>query len=172
MSIRFPLWTALVFAGMFWLIQFMLRRHIRTWALLCFPATVLHEFAHGLVGFILGAQPATFNLWPKRVSTTAWRLGYVSFTRLTRLRAGAVALAPLLWVWPLLYLPHGSIALPRSVSLEYSALIGAAIVWIGLAVAPSKSDWQLAAKNPLSALLFCALWGFVTYKLLAFRLVL
>ncbi len=172
MKINVPLWSALVFAGLFWLIQYGLRHRVRTWALLCFPATVLHEFAHGLVGFILGAQPATFDLWPKRVSATAWRLGYVSFTRLTRWRAGAVALAPLLWVWPLLLINNAAIVLPKSVSVGHSAMIGAGIVWTWLAVAPSKNDWQLAIKNPLGAMLFCALWAFVVYKLFAFRLML
>jgi hypothetical protein len=55
---------------------------------------VLHEFAHLLVGTVLRAGPAGFSLLPHREGRY-WRLGSVSFARITPLNAVPVALAPL-----------------------------------------------------------------------------
>jgi hypothetical protein len=166
-SISVPLWTAALFAALFWLIQFLLRHHVRLWAALCLPATLLHELAHGVVGLVLMAQPTQFNLWPKRVSQSAWRLGYVGFNRLRWWNAGAVGLAPLLWVLALIALRFEWQYTPKTIGLGQSALIGAALVWTWLAVAPSKSDWTLALKNPFSSLVFVGLWLAAVDKLLA-----
>ncbi len=170
-----PLWSALLFAAAFWLLQYKLKRHVRLWSLVCFPSTLLHEFAHGLVGLFLGAKPASFSLWPKRVSATGWRLGYVSFSNLRWWNAGPVGLAPLLWALPLVGLVGRWSALQvqySSVSLRTSALVGASVVWAWLAIAPSASDWQLAAKNWLGAAVFMTTWAAMLYCLLTFRLVL
>jgi hypothetical protein len=167
-----PFWVVGVLACLLWLVQWRLKRHIRIRALLCLPATVLHELAHGLVGLVLGAAPSTVNLWPKRVSQTAWRLGYVGFRRLNFWNAGAIALAPLLWLVALISLAHLWQPLMRPLAVKNSLLLAASLVWIALAVTPSKSDWVLAVKNPLSAGLFLLLWAAGLYWLLAFRLVL
>jgi hypothetical protein len=55
---------------------------------------ILHESAHLLVGFLLRAGPTGVSLVPRR-DGTSWRLGSVSFRRLTPLNAVPVALAPL-----------------------------------------------------------------------------
>ena len=56
--------------------------------------TILHETAHLLVGVLFRAKPTGFSLVPRRQGRP-WRLGSVSFTRITPLNAVPVALAPL-----------------------------------------------------------------------------
>src|SRR6266540_330209 len=55
---------------------------------------ILHELAHLLVGIILGAEPKGMTFIPHREGNR-WRLGSVSFSRITALNAVPVALAPL-----------------------------------------------------------------------------
>ena len=55
---------------------------------------ILHELAHLLVGLLFRARPAGFSLLPCRVGNY-WRLGSVSFARITAVNAVPVALAPL-----------------------------------------------------------------------------
>lgn len=55
---------------------------------------ILHELAHLLVGTVLGAGPRGMTLVPRR-DGSGWRLGSVSFSRITALNAVPVALAPL-----------------------------------------------------------------------------
>lgn len=55
---------------------------------------VLHEMAHLLVGAVLGAGPRGMTLVPRREGN-GWRLGSVSFSRITAFNAVPVALAPL-----------------------------------------------------------------------------
>src|SRR5262249_33851481 len=47
-------------------------------ALLALPGTIAHEFMHLIVGFVLGAKPRGFSVWPKPRGR-AWELGSVSF---------------------------------------------------------------------------------------------
>ncbi len=155
-----PSWSIAVFTGVAWLIQRAAKRFVRLWAALTLPATVLHEFAHWLVGYCLAAQPVNFSLWPKRVSATSWRLGAVGFTRLRWWNGGAVALAPLLWVLVLTAIFKKAPQLPQLLNLKIACLAGFGIVWLWIAVAPSRSDWALAVENWFSALLFLGLWVF------------
>ena len=55
---------------------------------------VLHELAHLLVGTLLRAGPTGFSLLPHREGRY-WRLGSVSFARITPFNAVPVAFAPL-----------------------------------------------------------------------------
>lgn len=57
--------------------------------------TWLHEVSHYVVGFVLGAKPVSFSLWPKR-DGNRWVLGYVGFTGLNIWNSAFVAFAPLL----------------------------------------------------------------------------
>ena len=54
----------------------------------------LHELAHLLVGLLFRARPVGFSLFPRREGHY-WRLGSVSFARITAVNAVPVALAPL-----------------------------------------------------------------------------
>jgi hypothetical protein len=55
---------------------------------------ILHELAHLLAGIMFRAGPAGISLVPRR-DGAHWRLGSVSFTRITAVNAVPVALAPL-----------------------------------------------------------------------------
>lgn len=157
-----PRWTIAAFAAAFWLLQRVLRRSVRLWALLTLPATVLHESAHALVGLLSAARPSSWSLWPRRVGATSWRLGYVGFTNLRWWNGGAVALAPLGWALALValyrYAPIATMV-PTALPLGASLFCGAGLVWVGIAVAPGRSDWLLAGRHWPSALAFLAAWA-------------
>ena len=55
---------------------------------------ILHELAHLLVGLLCRAHPTAVSLLPHRVGPK-WRLGSVTFRRITPFNAMPVALAPL-----------------------------------------------------------------------------
>lgn len=55
---------------------------------------MLHELAHLLAGLIFRAQPTGMSLIPRRAGNL-WKLGSVSFNRITAFNAMPVALAPL-----------------------------------------------------------------------------
>jgi hypothetical protein len=55
---------------------------------------ILHELAHLLAGVVFRARPAGMSLVPHR-DGNGWRLGSVSFRRITAVNAVPVALAPL-----------------------------------------------------------------------------
>lgn len=63
-------------------------------AVLGIAGTWLHEMMHLMYGFLLGAKPVSFSLWPKRVGNT-WIFGSVGFTGLNIWNSGFVAFAPL-----------------------------------------------------------------------------
>lgn len=79
-----------------WLIVMRSTRHSK-WqlAMISLPGTVMHETLHGLVGWVLFAQPRSFSIFPKRQGNT-WVLGSVSFANLNIWNAAPVAFAPLL----------------------------------------------------------------------------
>lgn len=166
-DLELPRWTILPFAGAFWLLQYRLRGHIRLWALLTFPATLLHELSHALVGLVTFARPASFSLWPKRVGFSSWRLGYVGFLNLRWWNSGAVAMAPLAWLVVLAALARSVPQVPPRVTLQSSVLIGATLVWIWIAVAPGKTDWKLARENWLSALVFLLVCAAAIHRMIA-----
>lgn len=165
-AIELPRWSALVFAAIAWWIQHALRRHVRLWAVLTLPATFLHELAHGVVGLLTGARPSSFNLLPRRVDSTRWRLGYVGFLRLRWWNGGAVALAPLLWALVIVALFTHLAVVPPALSLGASIAAGVIIVWTLIAIAPGLTDWTLAARCWPSAIVFLAAWGASLYTLL------
>jgi hypothetical protein len=166
LATEIPNWTIAIFAVLFWLIQYWLRHYVRLWALITLPATMLHEFAHATVGLATFAAPSSFNLLPKRVSATAWRLGYVGFTNLRWWNGGPIALAPLMWIIVLVILARYVPSLPTVLSLQTSLLMGIGLVWLWIAVAPSSSDWTLAGQYWPSAIVYLIALSSVLYWLL------
>jgi hypothetical protein len=158
-----PIWSLAILAIVFWLIQNSLKRFLRLWALITLPATLLHELAHLGVGMALGAQPSSFSLWPKKVGTSAWRLGYVGFTSMRWWNGGAVAIAPLLWVIPLAAIARYFPSLPAQLSLQHCLAAAVGIVWLLIALSPSRSDWRLAVQYWPSALVLLAVWTLALY---------
>ena len=165
LDLELPSWSALVIAAAFWLLQRAVRNWVRLWALLTFPATVLHEFAHALLGYLLAARPRSLNLWPKRVSASSWRLGYVGFTNLRWWNGGAVAMAPLLWLLVIVTLLRYAPEVPGHLPLKLLILLGVGLVWLWIAVAPGRTDWTLAREYWPSAIVFMVLLGAALFVL-------
>jgi hypothetical protein len=151
----------------FWLFQHSLKPTIRTWALLTLPATFLHELAHWIVGATLQANPTAMSLWPKKLGSRSWRLGYVSFTDLRWWNAGPVALAPMIWFVLIVALFKHLPALPAMLTIAQSLWLGQGLVWLWIAVAPGRSDWSLAWKNPISSIAFLSIWAITIFWLFA-----
>jgi hypothetical protein len=165
LDIELPNWTVVVFAAMFWLIQHRLRRFVRLWAFVTLPATLLHELAHALIGFVTSAKPSSINLWPTRVGATTWRLGYVGFLNLRWWNGGAVAMAPLAWLLVIAGLVRYVPEVPPTLALQVSASLGVGLVWLWIAVAPGRSDWTLARQYWPSAMVFLTILGYGLYFL-------
>lgn len=166
LKLQTPSWSVAISFVMIWLALHWLQRAVRLWALLTLPATALHEFAHGLVGLLLGARPSSFNLLPKRVSKSSWRLGYVGFTRLRWWNGGAIALAPLLWFLLITALARQAPNIPPAVTLQVNLMLAITLAWLVVAVAPSRTDWQLALQYWPSAIAFLIAWLAAIYRLL------
>jgi hypothetical protein len=85
--------SALAFA-IFWILR-LSHNSPRMQALVWWPATVLHELSHFLVGYVLLAKPVGFSVFPARYKPgTPWQLGHVSFARLRWWNQLPVGLAP------------------------------------------------------------------------------
>ncbi len=166
LDIEVPRLAALVFALLAFALQHALRRRVLLWAILTLPATLLHELAHLAVGLVTGARPSSFNLLPRRIDATRWRLGYVGFTRLRWWNGGAVALAPLAGLPVLGLLARPVASVPATLTLAASAATGVVIVWMLIAIAPGLTDWTLAARCWPSAIVFLTAWGGALYLLL------
>jgi hypothetical protein len=163
LAMQVPVWATAILFVIFWFCLSALSRFVRLWAFLTLPATFLHELSHGFVGLLLGAQPSSISLWPKKVTGTAWRLGYVGFTRLRWWNGGAVTLAPLLWLLLLGVLVKklalATTLLGAPLTLKTSVLLSIALVWLTIAVTPSRSDWRQALTYWPSAMAFLAFWA-------------
>jgi hypothetical protein len=166
LNLQTPGWSVAISFALIWLAFHWLQRAVRLWALLTFPATLLHEFAHGIVGLLLGARSSSFNLWPKKVSKSSWRLGYVGFTRLRWWNGGAIALAPLVWLVLLTTLARHAPNIPSTVTLQVNLMLATTLVWLVVAVAPSRTDWRLALQYWPSATAFMITWLAAIYWLL------
>ncbi|HVP88566.1 MAG TPA: hypothetical protein VMU79_10845 [Casimicrobiaceae bacterium] len=100
--------VALVVAA--YLLLLSLRYSMWRVALLALPGTIAHELMHLLVGYVLGARPHGFSVWP-RAQGRGWQLGSVSFRNIGLLNGAWVALAPLLLL-PLAWVGLMQILLP------------------------------------------------------------
>jgi hypothetical protein len=73
------------------------RAHILLYALFRWPGTALHESAHLITGWLLGAKPIGYRLIPRQEGDSPyWRLGSVTFKGgITAWNAVPIGLAPL-----------------------------------------------------------------------------
>ena len=125
-------------------------------ALLAFPGTIAHELMHWLVGYVLGARPHGFSVWP-RAQGGGWQLGSVSFRNIGLLNGAWVALAPLLLL-PLAWLGVVRILLPLWNESRWGWwLLGGYLTATALfAALPSLQDLRIGWR---SLLLYAALGG-------------
>jgi hypothetical protein len=131
------------------------RRLMPLYALLVLPGTLLHELAHWLIGWLLGARPGRLQLMPRRGDDRRWRLGAVGFRRVRGFNAAPIALAPLLLL-PLAWLLYRvAIAEPIDAWTHWAALYAATAA--AVSCLPSTADWRLAASRPFGTALYALL---------------
>jgi len=128
-------------------------------ALLSIASTWLHEMMHLIYGFLLGAKPVSFSLWPRRVGDS-WVLGSVGFTNLNIWNSAFVAFAPLTMV------PVGVALFQWWLMPAY--LAGSYLEWLGagylvaccfFSCLPSTTDVRIGAASALMySVLGYALW--------------
>ena len=130
------------------------------YAIAALPGTAMHEFAHWIVAWLLGARPDFPSLRPQR-GPHGWRLGSVVF-RAGFLRAVPIVLAPLLlfplgWWWTLAFVAGAPWPMRALHAWLAATFLSASL--------PSSADWKIARPAlVLLALLGGGLW-FVTRSL-------
>lgn len=120
--------------------------------------TSLHEAAHYLCGFLLGAKPVSVSLFPKR-DGDRWILGSVGFTNLNIWNSAFVAFAPLLLL-VIAWLCFVCWMQPAFVDGSYlSWLLAGYVVACSLfSCIPSGTDIRVGALSSV-------MWGGVSYLL-------
>ncbi len=120
------------------------------------PGTILHETAHFMVGLILNAKPASFNLLPKRRDNT-YVMGSVGFRNIKFYNAFPSSMAPLLLL-PLAYWLNEYFLV--TTIWRYLCFILLETIIIENAI-PSSTDFKVAFSHPLGLLFYggiaCAL---------------
>jgi hypothetical protein len=128
---------------------------------------VLHEAAHLLVGILFRARPSGFSLFPRRHGNS-WRLGSVSFARITPLNAVPVALAPI-GLTGLAYWTARNWFRWHEPTLGATLAVYATLYFLLYNSVPSRQDLRIAC-NWKSILLYSALaaaaWYLMTTDIL------
>ncbi len=122
---------------------------------------ILHELAHLIVGLLFRARPTGFSLWPERIGNS-WRLGSVSFARLTAVNSLPVALAPLGLIGVAYLLMQNWFKI-FSPSLSTTLALYAALYILLYNALPSRQDLRIAS-NWRSVLLYLLL-GLIAWYL-------
>ena len=141
------------------LVIYALSRLHQVFFLLRLAGTICHEMAHFVVGYMTGAQPASFSITPRR-SGRYWTLGVVRMNNVRWFNAAPAALAPLLIV-----------AIPLAVAwwrtrdgLHFDAtdaLIALLLAPQFLSFFPSWTDWKIALLSWPYVPLVGAVWWLV-----------
>ena len=127
-----------------------------------FPGTILHEFLHFIIGYILLAKPVSFSLIPHRTEN-GWVLGSVSFVGLNSLNAIPTAIAPILspililLTFPSVY----NFILNGQHPITYSFIYSFFIVSGINECIPSSTDFKLAISKPFGVLLYLLFFIFI-----------
>ena len=128
---------------------------LRPWPLLyalwLWPGTLAHELCHFIAGLLLGAQPVSLNVLPRRLGQQRWQFGEVRFTRLRWWNKVPVGLAPLLLLPLAAWLFWFSLTWPV---LSWGCL-GASLLAVQFTIAAWPSGQDLA--HVLAGLLVLAL---------------
>ena len=124
---------------------------------------ILHELAHLLVGLLCRAQPTAVSLIPHRAGPR-WRLGSVTFRRITPFNAVPVALAPL-GLAALAYLVARNWFSWYPPSFAATLALYAAVFVLLYNALPSRQDLRVAS-NWQSILMYLPLAALVAWYLL------
>ena len=123
------------------------------------PFTVMHELAHFVIAFLTGGRPASFSIWPLRI-TGGWVLGSVKAVP-TIISAAPTALAPLGWLVLGYYLMTSWSFRPVWVP-DYTIVV--VLYACSAACTPSWQDIKVAISNPFSLIL----WAGASYMAVTF----
>ena len=147
---------ALIITGLWLVVLTLARRQFFHIALLGFPGVVMHELMHLLVGLLLLAKPASFNLLPHRRGDQ-WQFGSVSFTGLNLFNAAPVAWAPLLLMGAAWFsFEHWMMPFMRAQHYAQAVLSGYLIACALFYSLPSVTDIKVGG---LSTLFWAAIAG-------------
>lgn len=116
------------------------------------PGTLAHELAHYFLAVLFRSRPRPPSLRLRR-SERGWVLGSVQFEP-RALSAGAIALAPLILLPPLAVLIW---LLSREGNALHALLSGYAAATVLYGAAPSATDWKVALRYPIGALVALSL---------------
>lgn len=131
-------------------------------ALVGLAGTWLHEMSHFVVGFILGARPVSFSIWPRREGRN-WILGAVGFTRLNIFNSAFVAFAPLLLLGiSAVTMLYWTIPALEAGSYGSWGISGYIVACCFFSCMPSSTDIKVGA---LSALMYTGL-GYLVWQAL------
>ena len=129
---------------------FILNRTSPKFWMFAWPGTVVHESLHWTVGKIMGANPTSFSVLPKKGTNI---IGEVNFTNITWFNCVPVTMAPLLAI-PISYIIYGSFHI-----MDVFTISGILTVWIFSAVLalswPTYIDFKLSTRHPKGWIL----WG-------------
>ena len=118
-------------------------------ALVNIPGTILHETAHFLVGLMLNAKPASFNLLPKR-RDDVYVMGSVGFRNIKFYNALPSAMAPLILL-PLAYWLNEYFLVTTIWRYLFFILLETVIIENAI---PSSTDFKVAFSSPLGLLFY------------------
>ena len=136
-----------------WIVNALLQRVSNFWfySIISLPGTFLHELAHFIVGFVLGARPTSFSIFPKKTETH-WVFGSVGFYNINSFNALPTTMAPLL----ILLFPSAVFMFIDFNDLEWYMLL---VTFIGIALIshsaiPSGQDFKVLFSRPLGLVLY------------------
>jgi hypothetical protein len=135
---------------------------ILSMALWNLTGVILHELAHLLAGLLFSARPSGFSLLPRREGNY-WRLGSVSFARITPLNAVPIALAPLGLAVPALWIARNWFAWYEP-SFSSTLTLYAVTYFLLYNALPSRRDLRVACNWKslvLYSLLAAVAWYFM-----------
>jgi hypothetical protein len=162
MPIHLPTLTLpdLAFIALVLVSMHLARRWVFLYALLVWPGTVLHEFAHWLMAMLLGGKPTSLSVVPGR-SERGWRLGAVGIGRVRWFNAVPIGFAPLLLA------PLAAFALVYAARIDDAHWAHWAALYIAVSAAasclPSLADCRIVVSRPFGLLLYLALSVAVGY---------
>ncbi len=133
----------LVFAVMLIHLRHRAYRNIYLAALVNIPGTLLHELAHLIVGWLGGARPVGFTVWPRAAGFGTYVLGSVTFERLGSWNTVPSALAPLLLLVVAYHLEDAFAGIPGVSWPGFAGYVLLQTILIENAI-PSRQDLRLA----------------------------
>lgn len=129
------------------------------------PGTILHEFMHFIVGYVLNARPCNFTVLPRRDLDGNYVMGSVGFRNITFYNAVPAAMAPLFLLPIGYYINEMLLPLMPATFLNYVLYVLLQTIIIENAV-PSSADVRVATSSFAGLILYAILGGAMILTLL------